>query len=41
VSRPFPTTLLDFQRSVLGIAATVEGPTYDALYGGRWTHPNR
>lgn len=27
--------------SVLGLAATVEGPTYDALYDGKWTHPNR
>ena len=26
--------------SVLGIAARVEGPTYDALYSGAWHHPN-
>lgn len=27
--------------SVLGIATRVEGPTYAALYGGKWVHPNR
>jgi hypothetical protein len=25
--------------SALGIGAQVAGPTYDALYGGRWVHP--
>jgi hypothetical protein len=27
--------------SLLGIATRVEGPTYKALYDGKWTHPNR
>lgn len=27
--------------SVLGIATRVEGPTYAALYDGKWAHPNR
>lgn len=27
--------------SVLGIATRVEGPTYAALYDGKWVHPNR
>jgi hypothetical protein len=27
--------------SVLGIAARVQGPTYDELYSGEWVHPNR
>jgi transposase-like protein len=27
--------------SVLGIATRVEGPTYAALYDGKWDHPNR
>jgi hypothetical protein len=26
--------------SVLGIAATSTGPTYQALYAGNWRHPN-
>lgn len=26
--------------SVLGIAATSQGPTYQALYAGKWKHPN-
>lgn len=26
--------------SVLGIATRVKGPTYAALYGGKWAHPN-
>jgi transposase-like protein len=26
--------------SVLGIATRVQGPTYAALYDGKWTHPN-
>jgi len=25
--------------SALGIGTQVAGPTYDALYGGRWVHP--
>ena len=27
--------------SVLDIATRVEGPTYAALYDGKWVHPNR
>jgi transposase-like protein len=27
--------------SVLGIAMQVQGPTYAALYDGKWVHPNR
>lgn len=26
--------------SVLGIAATSKGPTYQSLYAGKWRHPN-
>ena len=26
--------------SVLGLAARQEGPTYDALYEGKWAHRN-
>ena len=26
-------------RSLLGIGANGEAPTYDALYGGTWKHP--
>jgi transposase-like protein len=26
-------------RSLLGVAADVEGPTYDGLYSGQWSHP--
>jgi transposase-like protein len=27
--------------SVLGLAARVKAPTYEALYGGKWAHPNQ
>jgi hypothetical protein len=27
-------------RSLLGIGANGESPTYDGLYSGEWTHPN-
>ena len=36
--RFYPMTAFN---SVLGLAARVKAPTYEALYGGKWVHPTQ